>query len=78
MDLEMQEGGVVASGAEANGSARPDSATKSGRADSFAWKDVSFSVKTKDGEKQILSNVNGSIEKGRQTNEMLGRRLILR
>jgi len=62
----MQEGGLAASAAKANGSTSPDSSTTFAPADSFAWKDVSFSVKTKDGDKQILSNVSGSIEKGRQ------------
>ena len=74
----MQEGGTVVSGGEATGSAHSDPATKSCLADSFAWKDVSFSVKTKDGDKQILSNVSGSIEKGRQTNGIWGPRLIVR
>lgn len=30
----------------------------------FAWRDVSYSVRTKEGEKQILSNVSGCVGKG--------------
>ena len=30
----------------------------------FAWKNVSYSVDTPAGKKQILTNVNGCVEKG--------------
>lgn len=30
----------------------------------FGWKDVSYSVDTPKGKKQILQNVNGCVEKG--------------
>jgi len=30
----------------------------------FGWKDISYSVDTKDGKKQILKNVSGIIKQG--------------
>ena len=30
----------------------------------FGWKDISYSVETNNGKKQILENVSGCVEKG--------------
>lgn len=60
-DIEKQEATASPSAADS------PSQSVSGLCNSsfkFGWKDVSYSVDTPKGKKQILQNVNGCVEKG--------------
>jgi hypothetical protein len=61
MDVEKQQPGIAAT------PVGNDTTSPGESHGAFSWKDVSFSVKTKDGDKQILSNVSGVVEKGSPT-----------
>jgi hypothetical protein len=61
MDLEKQASQIAVTNGETNNT---QSSTSKPSSFEFAWSDVSFSVQTKEGEKQILSNVAGCVEQG--------------
>jgi hypothetical protein len=61
-DIEKQESPLASSSAAESASASLSGPSKSDC--NFAWKDISFTVDTPSGKKQILQNVNGCVEKG--------------
>ena len=61
-DIEKQEPAIASSSAP---NSAPQSISGPSKANcNFGWKDVSYSVDTPKGNKQILQNVNGCVEKG--------------
>jgi hypothetical protein len=56
-DIEKQAGESSGSVSQINYEPKPADCK-------FGWKNVSYSVDTNVGKKQILSNVNGCVEKG--------------
>jgi len=61
-DIEKQEDTFPSSSAVERPLASISSLSKSNC--KFAWKDISYSVDTPTGKRQILQNVNGCVEKG--------------
>ena len=65
IDIEKQEDVVANSSGVSSQSPTTSVSALSKSNCKFAWKDISYSVDTPNGKKQILQNVNGCVEKGK-------------